>query len=69
MPEIEFSSKTKRAADPHQWKEADGQVMVDGRVLWTMRVWLCGQCQLASGLPPRFIRSEDLGKCNEIQDD
>ncbi len=59
MSEVNFSDRTPSMRDPHSWTEKTAQVMLDGRVLYTVTVWLCERCQAVTPLPPRFLRSDD----------
>lgn len=62
MPkEVNFSDKTTPRTDPHDWVKHLGGLMVRGRVIQTIDVWICSRCQFATVLPPRHLH--DLPPC------
>ena len=59
MSEVNFSDRTPRHSDPHTWTEKAAQVVLDGRVLFSLPVWLCKRSHAVSTISPRFLWSDD----------
>lgn len=71
MGEVNFSERTKRPVDPHDWHSDNAQLTYQGDVIDTITIWVCLRCVKWTILPPHLICSEDLGECKikELSDD
>lgn len=62
--EVNFSDRSPKRIDPHDWRSEQGKlVLSNGRVVQVIEVFVCGKCNTAVTLPPKFIH--DLPECVE----
>lgn len=65
--DVNFSDRTTKRTDPHQWAELEAELVVRGRIVNRPRVFLCVRCDLLSMVSPQFIHNDELGICKPAE--
>jgi hypothetical protein len=63
--EVNFSERTVKRLDPHDWRIEPGFVVVRDRVLMRIVAYVCNSCEFATLERPECIH--DLAQCSPGQ--